>query len=50
MEKERKFAVNIMLPGSFIDKVDSDRGNIQRSKYLRDFLIENYLKQKVKSA
>ena len=49
MEKERKSAVNIMLPNSFIDKIDAERGQTARSEVLRDFILKNYKFSKIKA-
>ena len=42
MDKERKIPVNVVLPISFIDNVDANRGRISRSEILRDFLLKNF--------
>ena len=49
MEKERKSAVNVLLPNSFIDKLDEERGQIARSELLRDFILKNYKFGKLKA-
>lgn len=49
MKEERKATVNIALPISFIDKIDSKRGQTSRSEVLRSFILENFDFSKLKA-
>ncbi len=49
MENERKTVVNIALPISFVDKIDKERGQKARSEVLRNFLLENFDLNKLKT-